>query len=550
MLGVFYRRSGVFVQGSTGDGKTKLIVLIIRGYLMQGRRVATNIELFPEKMRLPGYDKNPEKYHKLIIRLPNKVKARHLKALGLGHDGDVLNKAKYGLIAIDEMLTHYDNHSYKCADNKPLRDWLTQSRHFRWNVTFISQNTMSLDKQLILRFCNFNVSVSLFDLFGLLPEIYIATFAKRNRKGANAQEVKFRSFWFSIYCSRAAGLFQSILFRKAPSVEPMYDTEQDLVEDIPSQVPYYVLTGEEVKETTAKPDGETTKKKYRLKLSDISFKKLIFSPNAFMLIPIIGVIWLTVWGFQQSYQNFFVDDVKADVDVVGVPQSGGCLNTSDFFQLALTYPDLNATIESDLLLNIMRDYIPVLSNVIINGDFIKFDVNWYHGKKLVDSTGSVELEYYGWLSKVIQGIGILLSRKTVTLFIPFDSSDDPFLNSYNPLLKACGAPVYRKQPMEFRVFFQYHWYTPKSGASFLLEYLQVYRSSLSSVSFNDFILNTYTLTFSDGSGNLITTLSHFQLEQSGYVAYVWHGGLVFQYGKQLIFIRINQKNTHGGFVKI
>jgi len=546
MLGLFYSRNGVCLEADTGNGKSLLAVHIIRGHLIQGRRVATNIEIFPEKMGLPDWDTNKQKYEKLIIRLPNKIKAEHIKLLGLGYQGKVINEKRFGLIVFDEMMTFYGKDSWGHPDTVALKNRITQIRHFRWNVMFISQVTSEIAKPL-RNFAYFNVSLGKFDLFGLLPsEFYIAVIAKRTR---TKTDFRFRSFWFSFFCARAVGLFQSILYRTALSAYDMYDTEQKLEEEVPSQYPYYVLTGEKVSEISEPTETKKKSKKYRLKLSDISLKKLLFSPNAFMLVPIIVIVWLTVWGFRQSYQNFFVGDVAADAGVSNAVQSAGCINTSDFFQLALTYPALNATIESDLLLSIMRDYVPVLNNLVIDGDFTKFDVNWYDAKKLIDSTDSIELEHYGWSSKAFPSVGVFLVRNNIKVFVPFSSTSERFLDSYNPALTACGAPVYKREPMKFKPFFDYHWYTPKPDSQFLSQYLRTYRYSLSSLSFNDSVLSTFTLGFLDGSGTLVSTLSHFQLKVDGYITYVWHSGLVFQYGKQLTFIKVNQQ-TRQGYINI
>lgn len=129
------------VTGKLGNGKTLAAVGRIRDYLNEGRRVATNLDLYMENFR----DEKNRNIH--VVRLPDKPSVDDLEALGLGYDGKGYRENKFGLLVLDECGTWFNSRNWNDKSRKDVNDWFLHARKKRWDVILIIQDISLLDKQ-------------------------------------------------------------------------------------------------------------------------------------------------------------------------------------------------------------------------------------------------------------------------------------------------------------------------------------------------------------------------------------------------------------------
>jgi len=127
------------VSGKKGAGKGLFCAGLIRDALLAGRRVATNMDLWPEKMLPPAN-------RATFFRLPDSPVVADLDALGLGNDA--IDDSKNGLIVLDEASKFFNSRSWGDKTRQPLLDWLIHSRKLGWDVYYVMQGLEQVDKQL------------------------------------------------------------------------------------------------------------------------------------------------------------------------------------------------------------------------------------------------------------------------------------------------------------------------------------------------------------------------------------------------------------------
>lgn len=132
--------SDYLITGKKGNGKSLVCVGRIRDALLQGRRVATNLNIFIEHLLPLGVRKCD------LIRLPDRPSVADMVNLGLG--APVLDEARYGEIVLDEMATWMNARSWNDKERQALLDWFVHSRKQRWNTNFICQGIDQIDKQI------------------------------------------------------------------------------------------------------------------------------------------------------------------------------------------------------------------------------------------------------------------------------------------------------------------------------------------------------------------------------------------------------------------
>lgn len=161
------------LTGKKGNGKGIIGLKLIEKYLLQGKPVATNLNLYLEHL-LPPESKT------FVYRLPDQPSAEDLEILGVNNTGG--DEAKNGLIILDECLSWLNSRDYKDKERKKLIDWFVHSRKFGWDVVYIIQSIESLDKQFRDNFAEHLITVQRLDrlpipLIG--PFISMAGFAAR-----------------------------------------------------------------------------------------------------------------------------------------------------------------------------------------------------------------------------------------------------------------------------------------------------------------------------------------------------------------------------------
>ena len=127
------------VTGKKRGGKTLYCVGLIRDALAQGRKVATNLDIFPEKML-------PASCRSTLIRLPDRPTIEDFLAIGKGQDG--YNDDENGLLILDETSTFFGARQFQDKARQPMLDWLVHSGKYSWDVYYIMQGLSQVDKQI------------------------------------------------------------------------------------------------------------------------------------------------------------------------------------------------------------------------------------------------------------------------------------------------------------------------------------------------------------------------------------------------------------------
>lgn len=127
------------VTGKLGSGKTLACVGRIRDALLEGRKVATNLNLHLDKM-LPC-----TLQHVDVVRLPDKPTVEDFEFIGRGNEE--VDESKNGLIVLDELGAWFNARTWADKSRQAVIDWLLHSRKHGWDVYFIIQHPKMLDSQ-------------------------------------------------------------------------------------------------------------------------------------------------------------------------------------------------------------------------------------------------------------------------------------------------------------------------------------------------------------------------------------------------------------------
>lgn len=133
-----------FVTGKLGSGKTLSAVYKIKDYLMQGRKVATNLNISLTGMF--GYHaKNIN-----LVRIPDKPNLMDLDAIGKGNLS--YDESLNGLLVLDECGTWFNSRSWADKSRQELINWFAHARKLGWDILFLVQSLHVVDKQSRLMF--------------------------------------------------------------------------------------------------------------------------------------------------------------------------------------------------------------------------------------------------------------------------------------------------------------------------------------------------------------------------------------------------------------
>ena len=128
------------VEGKLGTGKTKFCVWRAKLALLEGRRVASNVDLYLDKL-LPNA--TIAKY----IRIPDKPSSFDLEAIGHGNP-ESYDEDQNGVLILDELGTWLNSRNFQDKGRAPLIDWLIHARKLGWDVYLIVQDAGMIDKQV------------------------------------------------------------------------------------------------------------------------------------------------------------------------------------------------------------------------------------------------------------------------------------------------------------------------------------------------------------------------------------------------------------------
>ncbi|MBI2779422.1 MAG: assembly protein [Gammaproteobacteria bacterium] len=127
------------ITGKLGAGKTLAAVGRMRDYILQGRRIATNLDIYLEHL-LPATSRCT------ITRIPDKPTHDDLMAIGLGNDST--DETKNGALILDECASFLNSRDFADKDRSGFINWMLHARKRGWDVFFIVQDLGMLDKQI------------------------------------------------------------------------------------------------------------------------------------------------------------------------------------------------------------------------------------------------------------------------------------------------------------------------------------------------------------------------------------------------------------------
>ena len=133
-----------FVTGKLGSGKTLSAVYKIKDYLMNGRKVATNLNISLTGMF--GYHaKNIN-----LVRIPDKPNLADLESIGRGNA--TYDESLNGLLVLDECGTWFNSRAWADKSRQDLIYWFAHARKLGWDILFLVQSLHVVDKQSRLMF--------------------------------------------------------------------------------------------------------------------------------------------------------------------------------------------------------------------------------------------------------------------------------------------------------------------------------------------------------------------------------------------------------------
>lgn len=127
------------VEGKLGTGKTLFCVWRAQEALLQGRRVASNVDL--DLVKLTPFRRST------YIRIPDKPTSADLFAIGHGNP-ESYDEDRNGVLLLDELGTWLNSRSFADKDRAAVLDWLIHARKLGWDVYLIVQDANMIDKQV------------------------------------------------------------------------------------------------------------------------------------------------------------------------------------------------------------------------------------------------------------------------------------------------------------------------------------------------------------------------------------------------------------------
>lgn len=138
----------VLMTGKRGTGKSLNAVKMIQQYMSEGRAVATNLDLFLDKLM-------PPLSRSIAYRLPDVPMAELLNHPDFPQGNpNPINEEKNGLLVLDECAAYLNSREWKDSGRTALIAWLAQSRKNGWDLLLIAQGASMIDKQVRNDICD------------------------------------------------------------------------------------------------------------------------------------------------------------------------------------------------------------------------------------------------------------------------------------------------------------------------------------------------------------------------------------------------------------
>jgi hypothetical protein len=147
---------GWIIQGVRGEGKSLAAVAKIREYMLRGRPVATNLNLYLEQF-LPA-DNAARAY-----RLPDHPRLVDFQMLSPAYDPKYKGEDMNGLLVLDELGTWMNSRNWNDKSRLELLNWLFLSRKDHWDIILLAQDYEMIDNQVRTTLCDYLVQASRLD---------------------------------------------------------------------------------------------------------------------------------------------------------------------------------------------------------------------------------------------------------------------------------------------------------------------------------------------------------------------------------------------------
>lgn len=147
---------GWIIQGVRGEGKSLAAVGKIKEYMLRGRPVATNLNLFLEKF-LPADNST------IAYRLPDHPRLCDFQMLPPAYDQKYKGEDKNGLLVLDELGTWLNARNWNDKSRLEMLNWLFLSRKDHWDIILLAQDYEMIDSQVRTTLCDYLVQASRLD---------------------------------------------------------------------------------------------------------------------------------------------------------------------------------------------------------------------------------------------------------------------------------------------------------------------------------------------------------------------------------------------------
>lgn len=128
------------VEGKLGTGKTKFCVWRAQQALLDGKRVASNVDLHLKHLvpnnRMASYQ-----------RIPDKPTSFDLESIGHGNP-DSYDEDRNGVLILDELGSWLNSRAFQDKDRANVIDWMIHARKKGWDVYLIVQDAQMIDRQV------------------------------------------------------------------------------------------------------------------------------------------------------------------------------------------------------------------------------------------------------------------------------------------------------------------------------------------------------------------------------------------------------------------
>jgi len=147
---------GWIIQGVRGEGKSLAAVGKIKEYMLKGRPVATNLDLFLEHIL-------PPENTTIAYRLPDHPRLCDFQMLPPAYDPKYKGEDKNGLLVLDELGTWLNSRNWNDKSRLEMLNWLFLSRKDHWDIILLAQDYEMIDSQVRTTLCDYLVQASRLD---------------------------------------------------------------------------------------------------------------------------------------------------------------------------------------------------------------------------------------------------------------------------------------------------------------------------------------------------------------------------------------------------